>query len=145
MIIELSSLSFWDLVMKLQFSSQNLSLYFREHFFQHLSPEISIPHLLNICPHFSLTGCGLDGLGSILVGRRKFSLLHSVQTDSGAHLSPYTISAGDSVLRSKATWTWVDHSPPSNKEFRALPPLSHTPSWRGVLLMKHKGKLYHLP
>jgi hypothetical protein len=33
-------------------------------------------------------GCGLGGQGSIPTRARYFSLLHSVQTDSGSHQSP---------------------------------------------------------
>jgi hypothetical protein len=39
-------------------------------------------------------------------GARDFSVLHSVQTGSGAHPSSYPISTGGPFFRGKAAWTW---------------------------------------
>jgi hypothetical protein len=43
----------------------------------------------------------MDGQGSIPGRSRDFSLLHSVQTGSGAHPASYPRGTGDSFLRGK--------------------------------------------
>jgi hypothetical protein len=57
---------------------------------------------------------------------RDFSLLHNVQTGSGAHPAYYTMGTGGKA----------DHSPPSGVEVKndgAIPPFPHISSWRVVL------------
>jgi hypothetical protein len=46
------------------------------------------------------TDYGLDGPVSI-IGSAKFSLLHSIQTDFGAHPASYPIGTGDCFLGGK--------------------------------------------
>jgi hypothetical protein len=48
-------------------------------------------------------GYGLGGMGSISVRSKKFSLLHSVQTGSGAHPTSYPMGTGNPVPGSKET------------------------------------------
>jgi hypothetical protein len=63
-----------------------------------------------------------------LVGEgRDYSLLHSVQTGSGAESVPEALSPGV-----KRQGREADHSPPSRAEVKnggAVPPLSHMSSW----------------
>jgi hypothetical protein len=57
---------------------------------------------------------------------RDYSLLNSVQIDSGANTDSYTMSAGAISLRCEA-----DHSPPYNAEVKnggVIPSLPHTSS-----------------
>jgi hypothetical protein len=69
------------------------------------------------------------------------SLLHSVQTRSGAHPASYPmgsfLSNGDRglFLGVQQPGREVDHSPPSSAEVKnggAIPPLAHTSSWCGA-------------
>jgi hypothetical protein len=62
------------------------------------------------------TGCGLDSQGSIPSRGRDFSLLHSVQTDSGAHPASYPMDTR--ALFSGVKWLGheADHTPPSSVE-----------------------------
>jgi hypothetical protein len=59
-----------------------------------------------------------------------FSLLHSVQTDSGAHPVSYLIGTGALSPGIKWLGREADHSPPSAevKNGGAIPPLPDTPS-----------------
>jgi hypothetical protein len=52
-------------------------------------------------------GYELDGLGSI-PGRQDFSLLYSIQTDSGAYPASYLMGTGGRFPRGKAAgaWSW---------------------------------------
>jgi hypothetical protein len=65
------------------------------------------------------------------VGPRDFSLFHKIQTTLGPiQLVPGIVSPGV-----KRRGPEVDHSPLSSAEVKndgAMPPLSHTSSWRGV-------------
>jgi hypothetical protein len=76
---------------------------------------------------------GLDGLGSFPVIVR-FSLLHKVQTDSGAHPTSYLIGMGGGGVLSlgvKRQGSEAGHSPPSSavvEKVVALPPLPNTSS-----------------
>jgi hypothetical protein len=57
-----------------------------------------------------------------------FSLLHSVQTESGVHPASYSMGTRGSFLGGKAA---AGHSPPSSAEVkkgRAIPPLPHVSS-----------------
>jgi hypothetical protein len=49
-------------------------------------------------------------------GTKKFSLLHSVQTGSGAHSAFYPMGAGGSYHGGKAAGIEADFSPPSSTE-----------------------------
>jgi hypothetical protein len=79
------------------------------------------------------TGYGLDGLGSIS-GRVKFTPLHSVQADYGAHPASYGMCTGYLSPWVKRPGREADHTPPSSAEVKnggAVPPLPHLSSWRG--------------
>jgi hypothetical protein len=72
-----------------------------------------------------------------------FSLLHSVQTDYGAHPASYPIGPGGSFPRSNVARARADHPPPSSAKVKnggAITPLSHMPSWHGACLL-HQMKL----
>jgi hypothetical protein len=63
-------------------------------------------------------------------GTRDFSLLHSVQTGSGAHPASYIMGTGG-YFPVKLPWREADHSPRSNAEVNnggAIPPLPHISS-----------------
>jgi hypothetical protein len=74
-------------------------------------------------------GYGMDGLGSI--PGSVTSLLHSVQTDYGAHPASYPIGTGGSFLGGKEAGHEADHSPPSSvdKERWRYTSTPHTSSW----------------
>jgi hypothetical protein len=77
------------------------------------------------------TDYGLDGLGSI-PGSVRFSLLHSVQTDSGAHPASYPVGTVGSFPGLKRPGREVDRSPLSSAEVKkggAIPPLPNMSSW----------------
>jgi hypothetical protein len=78
------------------------------------------------------TGYGLNNPGSIL-GRARFSLLHNVQTDSGAHPASYPMGIGGSFPGGgvKQQGREADHSPPSIAEVKkgvAIPTLPNMSS-----------------
>jgi hypothetical protein len=82
-------------------------------------------------------GYGLDGQGMgvrSLTGAKHFSLLHGVQTGSGAHPASYPTGAGALSLGVKRPEREADYLPPSSAEVNggAVPPLPHTSSWRGA-------------
>jgi hypothetical protein len=63
--------------------------------------------------------------------RQDFSLLHSVQTGSGAHPAPYPMDTGGASPGVKLPGHEADHSPPFSadvKNGRAIPPLLHMSS-----------------
>jgi hypothetical protein len=60
-------------------------------------------------------GYGMDDQGSIPGKARDFSLLHSVQTDSGAHPASYKIDTGGSVTGIKQPGLESDNSPPRSR------------------------------
>jgi hypothetical protein len=71
---------------------------------------------------------------------RDFSLLHGVQTGSGATQPPSQWAPG--ALSSGVKWPACEavHSPPSSAEIMnggAITPLPHTSSWPGAYLVKH--------
>jgi hypothetical protein len=76
------------------------------------------------------TGYVLHGPG-LIPGRVRFSLLHSVRTDSGDNQTSYPMSTRDFFPgRPKS-----DHSPPSSAEVNkvgAIPPLPHMSSWHSA-------------
>jgi hypothetical protein len=60
---------------------------------------------------------------------QNFSLLHGVQTGSGAHPASYPMATGGSFSEVKWQEREADHSLPSNAEVKkggAIPPLLHT-------------------
>jgi hypothetical protein len=66
---------------------------------------------------------------------QEFSLLHSFQTDRGAHLASYQMGAGGNFSEGKTAGAWSWPSPPSNAEVkkgRAIPPLPHMSSWHSA-------------
>jgi hypothetical protein len=74
---------------------------------------------------------GLDGWSSIPDRGRDFSLLHSVQTGSGAPPAYYTVGVGRFFPGVKLLGREAEHSPPSRAEVKnggVIPPLSHTSS-----------------
>jgi hypothetical protein len=78
------------------------------------------------------TSYGMDGRGSIPDKGKKFYVLHSVQSGSGAH--PFSIemcTRGALSPGIKRTGRDADHSPPSGAELKnggAVPFLFHTSS-----------------
>jgi hypothetical protein len=70
----------------------------------------------------------LDGWGWIPGRGKNVSLLHSVQTSSGAHAASYTMSTGGSFPGVKRLGHEADHSPPASAEVKndgVIPPLRH--------------------
>jgi hypothetical protein len=69
-------------------------------------------------------------------GRRDFSLLHSVQTGSGAHPASYPLDVPRALSSGvKRPVRKGDRLPPSSAHVKnggAIPPLPHTFSWRGA-------------
>jgi hypothetical protein len=64
-----------------------------------------------------------------------FSLLHSIQTDSGAQPASSPMGTGGCFPGGKAAGREADHSPPFSAEVKnggAIPPLPHVFSWRGA-------------
>jgi hypothetical protein len=49
-----------------------------------------------------------------------FSLLHVVQTGSGAHPAFYLVGAGGSFPGLKRQWREADHSPPASAEIKKM-------------------------
>jgi hypothetical protein len=78
-----------------------------------------------------IEGLRAGRLGFYSRQRQHFSLLHSVQTGSGAHRASYPVGTGGEgcFARGKA-----DHSPPSSakvKNVGGIPSLPRTSSWHG--------------
>jgi hypothetical protein len=74
-------------------------------------------------------GYGFDGRGSTAGRNREYSLLHSVQASSGAHLALYAMDTGGSFSGVKRPGHEAHHSPPSSAEVKngeATTSLSHT-------------------
>jgi hypothetical protein len=70
-----------------------------------------------------MQGVGLQAGGPTV---QDFSLLHSVQTDSGTRPASYPIGTAGSYTGVKRQKREADHSPPSStdvKKGRAVPPL----------------------
>jgi hypothetical protein len=73
------------------------------------------------------TGYLLDGPCSI-PGNGRFSLLHSVQTDSGAHPASYPMGTGGSFVREvKRKGREADHSPAPSVEMKKGGAPLHSP------------------
>jgi hypothetical protein len=75
------------------------------------------------------------------VGARDFSLLHSVQTGSGARPPSYPMGTRGFFPATKRLGHEVNHSPLSIAEANnggATPLLLHMSSWLGVSLSKHR-------
>jgi hypothetical protein len=97
-------------------------------FYQSASRECS--QYIEPVTKFTELGYGLGGLRSIPARVRYFSLLHNVQTESGAHPASYPVSSLGKTAGDEA-----DYSPPSSSEDKnggALPPLPTTSSWSGA-------------
>jgi hypothetical protein len=79
----------------------------------------------------------------LIPGRgRDFSLCHRIQTIRGAHPVPYPVGTRVLSTELKQPGHEADHAPPSSAEGKnggAIPPVPHTPSWRGAKLIKHRG------
>jgi hypothetical protein len=78
---------------------------------------------------------GLDSRGSIPGRGKRFFLLHSVQTGSGAHPSSYPMSTGGPFPGVKHQGCEADRSPPTSAKVSnggAITPLPHISSWRGA-------------
>jgi hypothetical protein len=70
-----------------------------------------------------------------LAGARYFSLLHSVQTGSGAHPASYPIGSRGALPGAKRPGREADHSSPTSAEVKdggAIPPVPYISSWRGA-------------
>jgi hypothetical protein len=64
-----------------------------------------------------------------------FSLLHSMQTNSGAFPAAYSMSTGRTFPGDKAQGREADHSPPSSVEVKnggAIPPFPHMSLWHSA-------------
>jgi hypothetical protein len=80
------------------------------------------------------TGCGPNGWGSIPSRGNNCSLLHSVQTGSGAHPA-YSMGTGASPRgqsRRGVKLTTHLRLVPRSRKRGFIHPLPHTPSWRSV-------------
>jgi hypothetical protein len=80
------------------------------------------------------TGYGLIGLGSIPY-MEDFSLLHNVQTDSGADPASYPMPTGSPSSGVELQGPEADHSPPFNAEVKnvgAKPPVPRISSWHNT-------------
>jgi hypothetical protein len=66
-----------------------------------------------------------------------FSLLHTVQTDSGVHTASYPMGTGGCSPKGRATgaWSWPLTEV---KNGGAIPPLPDTSSWHDAKLIKYK-------
>jgi hypothetical protein len=77
----------------------------------------------------------------VSAGAPYFSLLHHVQTGSGAHPASYPMDTRGSFPGDKTAkaWIWPTHLHlvPRSRTFGAMPPLPNTSSRRGVQL-KHR-------
>jgi hypothetical protein len=101
----------------------------------HFWPSVNIIKMLNkryctsqLCVCRYSDGLRFDGPGSIPI---KFSLLHSVQTDSGAHPASYAIGTWGYFLGGKRQGREADHSSPSTAEVKkggAIPPFPYMSS-----------------
>jgi hypothetical protein len=81
------------------------------------------------------TGCGLEGRVSILGSGKRFFSIPQRPDWLLAQLVSYRMGTGGSFPGGKAAGREADHSPPSSAEVRyggAIPPLSHTSSWRSA-------------
>jgi hypothetical protein len=84
------------------------------------------------------SGYGLDGRGvgvRSLAGVRDFSLLHSVQTGSGAQPASYAVGTGALSPEVKQSESECDHPRPYSAEIKnsgAIPPPPYISLWRGV-------------
>jgi hypothetical protein len=74
------------------------------------------------------------GTAVVRVPGKYFSLLHSVQTGSGAHPASYPMGSGALSVGVKLPGSEADHSSPSAevKNGGAIPPLPHASSWNGA-------------
>jgi hypothetical protein len=73
--------------------------------------------------------------------KREFSLLHGVQTGSGAHPATYPTGAWSSIPGGKRPGPEADRSPPSIAQVKnggAIPPLPHMSSRRSASLIRHR-------
>jgi hypothetical protein len=69
------------------------------------------------------------------IGESDFSVLHNVQTGSGAHPASYTAGTGAVSPGIKRQGREADHSVPSRSKIKnsgAIPPLPRTSSWHGI-------------
>jgi hypothetical protein len=75
------------------------------------------------------TGYGLDdrGVGVLVPIGQQFSLLHVVQTGSGAHPASYPMGTGNSSPGVKRPGREADHSPPNSAEVKKMGIYTSTP------------------
>jgi hypothetical protein len=69
---------------------------------------------------------------------KDFSLLHSIQTSSGAHLASGVPSSGLKQLGHE-----TDHSPPSSAEIKNYTSTPHMPLWCDASLIKQMDNFIH--
>jgi hypothetical protein len=84
-----------------------------------------------------VVGYRLDCWGLFHGRARDFSVLHSIQTGSGAHPSSYSLDTGECFHGIKWPGHKADHSSPSGAEVKnggAVPPLTHIFPWHSALL-----------
>jgi hypothetical protein len=91
---------------------------------------------LKFYPFDIAQGYGLESWGSVL-GRGKFSPLHSVQSSPDDHSASYLLGTSVFLLGAKLPGRGADKSPPSNTEIEdcgVLPPLLYTSSCAWCLI-----------
>jgi hypothetical protein len=70
-----------------------------------------------------------------ILTREYIYVLHSVQTESGAHPASYSMGTWGNFLGMKRLGLEADHSLPFNAEVKnggAIPPLSHMSLWNSA-------------
>jgi hypothetical protein len=76
------------------------------------------------------TGYGQDGgVGIPVPVGQEFSLLHVIQTGSGAHTASYPVDAGDSFTALKWPEREADHPPPTSFEVKKTWVYISTPTY----------------
>jgi hypothetical protein len=68
-------------------------------------------------------------------GAKELSLLHSIQTGSGAHPASYPMGTGGFFPGLKQPGCEYHHAPPCSADVMnggAIPPLPHISSWKSV-------------
>jgi hypothetical protein len=81
------------------------------------------------------TGYGLNGQCMILERGKRFALLQSVQTGTGAHTVSYEMGTGTLSPVIKRPGSEADNSLPSSAEVKngaAILPFPHMPSWHSA-------------
>jgi hypothetical protein len=78
----------------------SVKTYFPSHIFQYIPQNLYRSWVSSVSIP---TDYGLDGMGSVPSRRKRFSVLHNIQTGSGAHHASYPVGTGGSFPRVKVT------------------------------------------